>query len=432
MKVELIDIGRVVPYARNPRRNENAIAKVASSIKEYGFRQPIVVDEELVIIAGHTRLQAAQSLGLKKLPVHIATGLTSAQIKAYRLADNRTHEDAEWDEELLAIELGELDELGFDLDLTGFETIELEKLLDGAAMDGLTDDDEVPEAPETPVSKEGDAADGNAAQRGATRGNTAQRKKGKKDPDTDRDTDTDLDENTDADADADLKKEKDKNLDAREEKKESEEEKPSIGGKDKNQILHQMLDIWNEEVQSKITNGQKAILTPKRKELLTLRFIDEFAEDIRAWRYFCEIIGRSEFCLGKIEGKDWTIDLTWAIQSADRIAKILEGGFSGGKHPAKPPSCALPEFADAWDEVLGRMAHHHGKPVIRSWFSNTEISHAEETPDGVMLRLECPREFVRGWIEQHYLTDLNHCWDEQTTCSRPVVGVQLAIKEASS
>jgi len=278
--------------------------------------------------------------------------------------------------------------------------------------------------------KKGDAADGNAKQRGATRSNTAQRKKGKKTPDTDRDTDTDLDENTDADA--DLKKEKDKKLRTREEKKESEEEKPSIGGKDKNQILHQMLDIWNEEVQSKITNGQKAILTPKRKELLTLRFIDEFAEDIRAWRYFCEIIGRSEFCLGKIEGKDWTIDLTWAIQSADRIAKILEGGFSGGKHPAKPPSCALPEFADAWDEVLGRMAHHHGKPVIRSWFSNTEITHAEETPDGVMLRLECPREFVRGWIEQHYLTDLNHCWDEQTSCSKPVVGVQLAIKEVSS
>jgi hypothetical protein len=278
--------------------------------------------------------------------------------------------------------------------------------------------------------KKGDAADGNTKQRGATRGNTAQRKKGKKDPDTDRDTDTDLDENTDAES--DLKKETDKNLRTREEKKESEEEKPSIGGKDKNQILHQMLDIWNEEVQNKITNGQKAILTPKRKELLTLRFIDEFAEDIRAWRYFCEIIGRSEFCLGKIEGKDWTIDLTWAIQSADRIAKILEGGFSGGKHPAKPPSCTLPEFADAWDEVLGRMAHHHGKPVIRSWFSNTEITHAEETPDGVMLRLECPREFVRGWIEQHYLTDLNHCWDEQTSCSQPVVGVQLAIKEVSS
>jgi DNA modification methylase len=156
MKVELTEIGRVIPYARNPRKNDAAIAKVAASIKEYGFRQPIVVDEEMVIIAGHTRLQAAQSLGLKKVPVHVATGLTQAQIKAYRLADNRTHEDAEWDEELLAIELGELNELGFDLDLTGFDAIELEDLLDGEPMAGLTDDDEVPEAPEIPVSKEGD------------------------------------------------------------------------------------------------------------------------------------------------------------------------------------------------------------------------------------------------------------------------------------
>jgi ParB-like chromosome segregation protein Spo0J len=151
MKVELIDIGRVIPYARNPRRNEKAISKVAASIKEYGFRQPIVVDEEMVIIAGHTRLQAAQSLGLKKVPVHIAEGLTTPQIKAYRLADNRTHEDAEWDDELLAIELGELNELGFDLDLTGFEAIELERLLDGAGLDGLTDEDEVPLAPEAPL-----------------------------------------------------------------------------------------------------------------------------------------------------------------------------------------------------------------------------------------------------------------------------------------
>ena len=76
--------------------------------------------------------------------------------------------------------------------------------------------------------------------------------------------------------------------------------------------------------------------------------------------------------------------------------------------------------------------NHHGQPAIRSWFSNTVITAAEETPDGVMLQLQCPRPFVRDWIEKHYLTDLNHCWDEQTTCSRPVVGVQLAIKEEKS
>lgn len=156
MKVELIDIGRVIPYARNPRRNEAAIAKVAASIKEYGFRQPIVVDEEMVIIAGHTRLQAAQQLGLTKVPVHTATGLTATQVKAYRLADNRTAQEAEWDDELLGLELGELAEQGFDLDLTGFDGDELEKLLAEIDEGGLTDDDDVPEAPDTPVSKSGD------------------------------------------------------------------------------------------------------------------------------------------------------------------------------------------------------------------------------------------------------------------------------------
>lgn len=94
----------------------------------------------MVIIAGHTRLQAAQQLGLTKVPVHIATGLTNTQIKAYRLADNRTAQEAEWDDELLGLELGELAEQGFDLDLTGFEAQELEKLLfDGIEIEPLED-----------------------------------------------------------------------------------------------------------------------------------------------------------------------------------------------------------------------------------------------------------------------------------------------------
>ena len=156
MKVELVAIDRVIPYARNPRKNEAAITKVAASIKEYGFRQPIVVDEAMVIIAGHTRLQAAQSLSLKKVPIHIATGLSEAQVKAYRLADNRTNQDAEWDEELLAIELGDLSEEGFDLSLTGFEEIEWEELLAADAQEGLTDDDAVPDAEETAITQAGD------------------------------------------------------------------------------------------------------------------------------------------------------------------------------------------------------------------------------------------------------------------------------------
>lgn len=281
-------------------------------------------------------------------------------------------------------------------------------------------------------TKKRDVTGSDAKRHGVTRGDA---KKRKNDPDTDADTDSEAD--TEQRSDSDPKKDSNSKNRAREEKRESEGEKQPSCGKDAEQsqsdILRQMADIWDEEVQSKLTNGngQKAILTEKRKELLTARWIDDFSEDIRAWRYFCEIIGKSDFCLGKIEGKDWTIDLTWATQSSDRVAKILEGGFSGGKHPPKPPSCALPEYRDGWDEVIKRMTHHHGSAAIRSWFSNSTITTATQTPDGVMLTLEVRSEFLRGWIEKNYLTDLNHCWGE-VICSRPVIGVELKTKEASA
>ncbi len=94
MKVELMPVDQVIPYARNPRINAHAIEKVAASIKEFGFRQPIVTDKELVIVVGHVRFEAAKRLGLKKVPVHIATELTPEQIKAYRITDSLA--DPEW------------------------------------------------------------------------------------------------------------------------------------------------------------------------------------------------------------------------------------------------------------------------------------------------------------------------------------------------
>ena len=105
------------------------MAKVSASIKEYGWRQPIVVDEENVIIAGHTRLMAAKRLGLDEVPVHVATGMTPQQVKAYRLADNRVAAEAEWDEDLLALELSELSDSDFDLSLTGFDDDELSEYI---------------------------------------------------------------------------------------------------------------------------------------------------------------------------------------------------------------------------------------------------------------------------------------------------------------
>src|SRR5215213_7093202 len=100
MNIELVPIEKVVPYARNPRQNQGAVAKVAASLREFGWRQPIVVDGAMTVVVGHTRLMAARQLGMREVPVHVATGLTPAQVKAYRLADNRTHEEAEWDKDL--------------------------------------------------------------------------------------------------------------------------------------------------------------------------------------------------------------------------------------------------------------------------------------------------------------------------------------------
>src|SRR5918996_2694621 len=129
MDVIELPLEQLIPYARNPRKNADAIATVAASLKEFGWRQPIVVDEEMVILAGHTRLEAARQLGLTTAPVHIARGLTPSQARAYRLMDNRAHEDAAWDEALLGLEFQELQGEAFDLTLTGFSDAELDRML---------------------------------------------------------------------------------------------------------------------------------------------------------------------------------------------------------------------------------------------------------------------------------------------------------------
>jgi DNA modification methylase len=144
MKILEVKIEEVKPYLKNPRKNQ-AIEKVANSIKEFGFRQPIVVDKDNVIIAGHTRFAASKFLGLKKVPIHVADNLTETQIQAYRIADNRVAQDAEWDASLLGSELEELSKLDFDLDLLGFETNEIDNLIINNTPTSLVDEDEVPE-----------------------------------------------------------------------------------------------------------------------------------------------------------------------------------------------------------------------------------------------------------------------------------------------
>jgi DNA modification methylase len=156
MKVELRPIQQVTPYPGNPRINDDAVDAVAASIREFGFRQPIVVDTEGVIICGHTRFKAAQKLGLEKVPVHVAKDLSPEQIKAYRIADNKTAELSDWNYDLLPIELAELQGLNYDLGLLGFDQGDLAKLLDPGMKDGLCDPDEVPEPPDEAITQPGD------------------------------------------------------------------------------------------------------------------------------------------------------------------------------------------------------------------------------------------------------------------------------------
>ncbi len=156
MEVKLVSIDSVKPYEANPRINDAAVDAVATSLREFGFRQPIVVDQNMVIICGHTRWKAARKLGLAKVPVHIATDLSPEQVKAYRLADNKTSELAEWNMDLLPIELKDLQAADFDLSLLGFDEEELAKLLAPEGTEGLTDPDAVPEPPEEPITQPGD------------------------------------------------------------------------------------------------------------------------------------------------------------------------------------------------------------------------------------------------------------------------------------
>ena len=157
MLIKEMETDKLIPYTRNPRNNKGAVAKVAASIKEYGFRQPIVVDSEMVVVAGHTRLAAAWQLNIGKVPVHIADNLSDAQIQAYRIMDNRSHEEAEWDDDLLGIELADLSDQDFDLELTGFSTAEIEQLMNDKSLAGeLEGEDDAPEPPAEPTSKRGE------------------------------------------------------------------------------------------------------------------------------------------------------------------------------------------------------------------------------------------------------------------------------------
>jgi len=155
-KIDYLLVNTLIPYANNSRTHDDAqVAQLAASIKEFGFRNPILVDG-VGIIAGHGRLLAARKLGLEKVPTIDCSDMTETQKKAYIIADNKLALNSGWDTDLLSLELEQLDADGFNLELLGFDSKELDELLAPEVVEGLTDEDAVPDIPDEPKTKLGD------------------------------------------------------------------------------------------------------------------------------------------------------------------------------------------------------------------------------------------------------------------------------------
>ena len=161
MKLIELSIDAIIPYENNPRKNDNAVDKVAESIKEFGFKVPIIIDKDSIIIAGHTRYKAAKKLDIKKVPVIMAEDLTEEQVKAFRIMDNKSSEFASWDYEALLVEMESLKLEDYNLELTGFEINEIEGIMDKYNPKEIEEDsdfniEEQLESIENPKSKKGD------------------------------------------------------------------------------------------------------------------------------------------------------------------------------------------------------------------------------------------------------------------------------------
>ena len=154
--IELWPVGKLVPYIRNPRKNDSALARMVSSLTEFGFKIPMLVRSDGEIVDGHLRLKAALKLGMTEVPIIRCDEWSAAQVKAFRLLVNRSATWAEWDEELLALEFGELAALNFEPTLTGFDPREIDLFMGAYAAGDDVPLDSVAELPENPVSRTGD------------------------------------------------------------------------------------------------------------------------------------------------------------------------------------------------------------------------------------------------------------------------------------
>ncbi|MCQ2445006.1 MAG: ParB N-terminal domain-containing protein, partial [Mailhella sp.] len=160
LKVEQWDIGRLVPYARNPRRNDEVVERMVAAIREFGFRIPVIAKSDGTVVDGHLRLKAARKLGMASVPVALADELTDAQVKAFRLLANQSANWAAWDDDLLRLEFEDLKAADYDLSMTGFDDAEIEKMLaeveDEPEPEVDAGEDDVPEEQDEAVSRKGE------------------------------------------------------------------------------------------------------------------------------------------------------------------------------------------------------------------------------------------------------------------------------------
>src|SRR3979409_1412386 len=157
LQTQIWNIDRLGFYARNPRKNDAAVDRMCASIREFGFKIPVLARSDGEVVNGHLRLKAARKLGIAEIPTILCDEWTPAQVKAFRLMVNRSVTWADWDDDLLGLELLDVKNLDFDLGLTGFDDEELARLLAAQdATDGLCDEDAAPPAPQIPTSKIGD------------------------------------------------------------------------------------------------------------------------------------------------------------------------------------------------------------------------------------------------------------------------------------
>jgi DNA modification methylase len=157
VQIKIVPVEKLIPYVKNSRTHSHGqVAQIAASIKEFGWTNPILVDGESGVIAGHGRLLAARKLGQKEVPVIELAHMTESQKRAYVIADNQLAMNAGWDMTLLSLELADLKEQGFEMDVLGFDPKELDKLLEPEQVEGLTDEDAIPETPVEPKTKLGD------------------------------------------------------------------------------------------------------------------------------------------------------------------------------------------------------------------------------------------------------------------------------------